>query len=248
MFLRQITSEVTQYLITKDLLYCNVSSEIIREKLLSEMKICERQENLHTPRNLIKLMLVKRWEQKNGFIYGMQSELNWNFGKYFLLHIQVVHHYSVVLAGVGGDVGKIMVEIILSWAFWIWILHYSAYKCRGYIPVLLSTAIKQKQVLYKWKIKEFLNTLRTRFMCHHRGLASTKNVLKTILMDKRTDISRNGCNQTSGMYMNMFVWSFVSIWVVLTQHTQSYCKLISGLLNTPEDYSGRRVLNCILPL
>jgi hypothetical protein len=45
----------------------------------------------------------------------MQSELNWNFGKYLLLHIQVVHYYSVVLAWQGeGDVGKIIVEIKLS--------------------------------------------------------------------------------------------------------------------------------------
>ena len=55
---------------------------------------------------------------KKGFIYGMQSELNWNFGKYLLFHIQVVYHCSVVLAGwVGGggdDVGKIIVEIKLS--------------------------------------------------------------------------------------------------------------------------------------
>ena len=55
-------------------------------------------------------------------LYLRNAELNWNFGKYLLLHIQVVHHYPVVLAGwVGGgvgvgvsDVGLIIVEIKLS--------------------------------------------------------------------------------------------------------------------------------------
>jgi hypothetical protein len=32
-------------------------------------------------------------------LYLRNAELNLNFGKYLLLHIQVVHHYSVVLAG-----------------------------------------------------------------------------------------------------------------------------------------------------
>jgi hypothetical protein len=30
-------------------------------------------------------------------------------------------------------------------------------------------------------------------------------------MDKRTDISRNGCSQTLGTYMSMFVLKFFSI-------------------------------------
>ena len=46
--------------ITKDLLDCIVSSETIRENLLSEIKICKRHEISHPPRNLIKLMLLKR--------------------------------------------------------------------------------------------------------------------------------------------------------------------------------------------
>jgi hypothetical protein len=39
-------------------------------------------------------------------------------------------------------------------------------------------------------------------------LGINKNILKTVLMYKWTDISCNGCNQTSGMYMSMFVLKF----------------------------------------
>jgi hypothetical protein len=57
-----------------------VSSEIIRENLLSEMQIGKRTAIPHAPRNLIKFMFLKRGEQERGFIYGIQSELNWDFG------------------------------------------------------------------------------------------------------------------------------------------------------------------------